>query len=410
MINISELMALSEASTGFYGGSNYDSMPEMSLTEATMALPIWLAQEQMNGYAYVSRHNDAMVEAVVTMNESVMYDLNEASLGAIKEKIAKFFKKILEFLKSIINKIKIQIDKIRMTGKQLWSNYGKQVIANVDKYRGFTVTGYANMLKDKPKLTFTESTNYDNADGGEKLIVAAIGESNITPGKAILEFNSIHFGNAEKVEETYDKDKGSPEDKYARISEKNDAEIDKIVDKLTEEDKSDIEARMVQELTGMSNLGSDWREEVRKELYGDKETLTYGSDFTAEKIGQICQNPADLQKIEAEYVKFEKGVAAYEKRLNNDLKMLEGSRDRNQYNSAYNSVMAKLIAYYNKYIEHLNTAYSCISQVKSIRTTYETAKSAQAKAILGKLISLSTKKVKKEDAEFDEVDMLEFED
>src|SRR5699024_9317204 len=127
---------------GFYGGGNYDSMPEMSLTEATMALPIWLAQEQMNGYVSTSRQNDAMVEGVVSMNESAVYDLNEVTFEAIKDKIAKFFKKILDFLKSIINKIKTQIDKIRMTGKQLWSKYGKQVTDNITKYKDFTVEGY----------------------------------------------------------------------------------------------------------------------------------------------------------------------------------------------------------------------------------------------------------------------------
>ena len=408
MLNISELMALSEASTGFYGGSSYDSMPEMSLTEATMALPIWLAQEQMNGYTSTSRQNEAMVEAVVSMNESAVYDLNEVSFEAIKDKIAKFFKKILDFLKSIINKIKTQIDKIRMTGKQLWSKYGKQVTDNITKYKDFTVEGYANMLGES-KVAFAKAGDFDGAEGGEKLITAAVGDAGVVPSAAAKKFDEMnaemvdkHFGSDD---EAYDKEKTA-----AKIMEDHDSEIDKIIDKLSEEEKSDIEARMVQMLTGMSNLGSDWREEVRKELYGDKETLTYGSDFTAEKIGQICQNPANLEKIAAGYIKFENGVRAYEKKLNAELKEVDKRRDNKNTGAVYSHLLSKVSAYYNKYLEHLNTAYSCISQVKSIHTTYETAKAAQAKSILGKLISLSTKKVKKEDAEIDEVDMLEFED
>lgn len=408
MLNISELMALSEASTGFYGGSNYDSMPEMSLTEATMALPIWLAQEQMNGYASTSRQNEAMVEAVVSMNESAVYDLNEMSFEAIKDKIAKFFKKILDFLKSIINKIKTQIDKIRMTGKQLWSKYGKQVTDNIAKYKDFTVEGYANMLGES-KVAFAKAGDFDGAEGGEKLITAAVGDAGVVPSKAQSSITAI-VSKYYRENRTDSDDKSEMEKSAARTIDQSDNEIDKIIDKLSEEEKSDIEARMVQQLTGMSNLGSDWREEVRKELYGDKETLTYGTDFTAEKIGQICQNPANLETIAAGYVKFEKGVKAYEKKLNGELKDLEKLRDNKYTNTAYSHAYSKAVAYYNKYLEHLNTAYSCISQVKSIHTTYETAKAAQAKSILGKLISLSTKKVKKEDAEFDEVDMLEFED
>ena len=416
MINFGELMALSEASTGFSGGSSYDTMPDLSLTEATAALPMWLAQERMNGYLTVAAHNESMVEAVISMNESAINDLNESAFETIKTKIVNFFKKILAFLKGIINKLKVQIDKIRMSGKQLWSKYGKLVTSNIDKYKDFTVEGYENMLGDS-KVAFTKASDYDGAEGGEKLIVAAVGDAGVVPSAARSKFEKMSSDMIDKHHNAAMSSEGGPDREKAdsKVMSDQDNEIDKIVSKLSEEDTSDIEARMVQKLTGMSNLGSNWKEEVRKELYGTKGNLTYGTDFTAEKIGQICQNPADLDKIATEYSNFEKGVKAYEKKLNSELKEVERIKDNKDTSAVYGHMLAKVSSYYTAYIKHLNVAYATISQVKSIRTTYESAKAAQAKMILGKMISLAGKKAKKEDVEFDDdfnedFNAIEFED
>lgn len=398
MINVFDMMALKEASTGYVGGNYVDEMKDMSLTECTAALPIAITEAQLDIHDSVRRQNDAILEATMmairtgSMSEAALDNINELSFKDIKAKIIAIFNKIKKFLRSIIDKITLQIDKIRMTGKQLWSKYGKSdALKDTSKFKDFTFEGY----KFPKKVKFN---SFDDEKGAENLVKAAYGGDPITPSDASAKFQNMIHDISRAMPQKNDE---SDDDVAIRRGE----EVDKIIEKLTDVSKGDRISSMANKLTGMSDLGDDWKETVRKEVYGDKETLNYGSDFTVDSIGKICQNPTDIDAIKKEYVRLEQAVSKYENSLTKELDFFkkDGSQETANDRVAYN----KIVSYYNKYMDVLSDAYATITAVKNIRVGAAQAESNQAKTILGKLISLGGKKSKTEDIDIDDELMFE---
>lgn len=400
-MNVFDLMALREASTGFVGGNCVDEMKDMSLTECTAALPIAITEAQIDIHDSVRSQNNAILEATVMairtgyMNESTLNELNELSFKDIKAKIAAIFARIKKFLRSIIDKITLQIDKIRMTGKQLWSKYGKSdALKDTTKFKDFTFEGY----KFPKNVAFK---SFDDVDGAEDLVRSAYnGDATIVPSSAKAIFSAI-------INDAFKSKPQKPDESNDDTALRRAEEVDTIIEKLTDVSKSDRVSKMASKLTGMSDLGDDWKETVRKEVYGDKETLNYGSDFTVDSIGKTCQNPPNIDEIKKEYVRLEQSVTKYETNLNRELDAFkkDGAQETSYDRVAYN----KIVSYYNKYMDVLSDAYATISAVKNIRVGAAQAEANQAKAILGKLISIGGKKIKvAEDIDIDDELMFEF--
>lgn len=394
-MNITDLLTLSEAATGFVGGNYEDEMDGMSLSECAAYLPRVITETQIENYDRTRNQNDAIVEASInaiqcgSMSESAVAELNELSFRDIQTKIMNFFTKIKKFLKSIIAKIALQIDKTRMSGKQLWAKYGSSpALKDTTKFKDFTFEGY----KFPGNAEFKD---FNNSDGPSKLIAAAYGDNGILPDNAMSTWDRLMH--------TSSSGDGPTDDQVTTRGEM----LDKIIEKLADVSKSDRVINMAKALTGLNDLSDDWKEDLRKALYGDKETLNYGTDFTVDSIGKICQNPTSLDAIKVEYIKLDQGVHKYEKTLRDSLdKYTKKAGD----SSADQTALSKITAYFNKYLDGLSDAYGTISAVKNIRVGFEQAKMDQAKTILGRLISAGgKKKTDNNDVEVDDDAMFELE-
>ena len=151
MLNLEKLMSLSEAATGFQGGSIVDELPGLSLTEATAGLPVAIMESQIELHESVMAQNEAMVNTIV---ESIQAgtsieaeSLTEGAFETIKNKIKAFFEKIKKWIKGIIAKLTVQIDKTRMTGKQMLAKYKGSKMLN-HSFEDLTVNGYKFEKKD----------------------------------------------------------------------------------------------------------------------------------------------------------------------------------------------------------------------------------------------------------------------
>lgn len=377
MYSIADLMAITESGTGFVGTSNYDAFPHLSLTEATAGLCNYLAEAKVEFMEMASKQNDALVEAAVngirygSMSESAVAELDELSFKEIKAKVIAFFDKILKFIQSILSKIKTQIDIIRMKGKQLWTTYKTQVLNNTDKYKDFTYEGYPF----ETKVTFTKAGKSD-ADGGKELIKTVLGNDvDVDTFDATIDVEGADGNNV----------------------------IEKATSKIKDMSNAEIESKMASHLTGL-NLGEDgWKEELRKELFGEKETMKYGEDgFTADKIGKLCSEPQDLDQIAKEYEAFKKGIEKHKKEVEKEISDAEKTLSKDSTSQEDRTKLSLCNEYAKAYLDAVNCAVSAISEVKNIRTSYAMTMNAQAKAVLAKLINLSGKKVKKEDADMDD--------
>ena len=383
MYSIADLMAITESGTGFVGTSNYDAFPHLSLTEATAGLCNYLAEAKVEFMEMASKQNDALVEAAVngirygSMSESAVAELDELSFKEIKAKVIAFFDKILKFIQSILSKIKTQIDIIRMKGKQLWTTYKTQVLNNTDKYKDFTYEGYPF----ETKVTFAKASSSD-ANGGSELIKAVLGN----------DIDHKTFSSTTDVE-----------------GAEGNSVIEKAISKIKDLSNAEIESKMASHLTGLNLSEDGWKEELRKELFGDKETMKYGEGgFTADKIGKLCSEPQDLDQIAKEYETFKKGIEKHKKEVEKEISDAEKMLSKDSTSQDDRTKISLSNEYMKAYLDAVNCAVSAISEVKNIRTSYAMTMNAQAKAVLAKLINLSGKKVKKEDADMDD-DFLDLE-
>ena len=400
-MNIADLMLLSEAS-GFSGGSAdfVDEYPELSLDECMASLPIIIMESQIEGFEISRAHNDALVEAVASqirsgvMDESAMGELSEKGFDSIKSAVTSFFARIKKIIEAIIAKLKVFIDKLRMTGKQLWSKYGNDPdLKKTEKLKDLTFDGY------KFASEVFDTSKFDNAEGPENLIKGAYnGDDTIAPDKVAAKFEELRRYISVKEEDAEGnvvKEEHRTSAIGANVRPKgNDEhmeEVNKVIETLGDQTSKDRSSKMAAELTGMSDLGEDWKEAVRKKLWGEKVTLTYGKDgFDLSSVGSILSNPTNLDKIRTEYENLRKGVEAYEKKLTGKLDKVNARADKTK-NAGLGKVLAAESSYYTKYMEAIKDAYGVITGVKNIRTDFEKAKADQAKAMFGRMISAAKK-------------------
>lgn len=145
MVDFSKIMALSEATNGFNGGSYVDEIPNYTLDEAVNYLPVMIMESQIEQYDMVAAQNELIVEAVVTSahsgDNSAFESINEAALSGLIEKARNTFEKIRKFLAGVVVKFKAFIARHITKSEEFFNKYGK----NVDpaKCKDLTFTGYS---------------------------------------------------------------------------------------------------------------------------------------------------------------------------------------------------------------------------------------------------------------------------
>ena len=380
MVNLSTIMSLTEASTGFMNGNYVDEMPHLSLTECVNGMSLFLLESQIEAANADMAANESLVESAISaLTVGTQIDTNailEASMGGLKARVKKIFDGIKQFIKTIIAKISTLIDKIRMDGNQLWSKYGEQVKkkAAAGEFSDMKFTGYK----------FPETNLFPGTDKYESDVVGMI--------KAIDSKITTPSEN-EKVE---DKDV-----------------IKKNTEAITDMDKAARVVGMAKVLTGKSDLSEGgWRNELKDAVYGDKTELDYGKDgFSVDAVGSILQKPVGIEKIKDEYKRLGAAVEKYYNDIKKELdklekddvtKGLEGDKATNA-----SALKAARVSHFEAYLSLVTDAYNVINVVKNIKLDYDKARAAQAKSMLGKMISYKKKKDTNDASNFDGIEMFE---
>lgn len=365
-MKIAELMALTEASNGFVGGSYVDEMPHLTLTECIGGLNTMLLESQLELAETTINQNDSLIEAAIDVMQggsSERYEqLIEMSFADIKAKVEKIFNAILKFLRSIIDKLKVQIDKIRMTGSQLYAKYKDSKLLNKD-FSKMTVTGY-KFAGDK---LFPSAASFDSDVEG---LIKKVGSNMMLPKD---------FTSSIKVVTKTAKDSTTSQS----ISNKD--SLQKSIDKLKDQSAKAQALIMAKELTDVSDISEgSWESDIKKKIYGEKTELKYGTDFNLKSIGEQLESPKNLELIKDEYKKLEAAVNKYKDELKRELDTITTDESKEGGNS---EKLALASSYYNAYMSMVNTAYGVISRVKGIKVGYEQEKAKQAKMIFGKMLS-----------------------
>lgn len=407
-MNISSLMAISEASTGYVGGSYVDELPHLGLLEAASTLPCIILEAGIGFVDNQQSHNEGlvnvMIESATTGVGADFGPIVEASFEDLKKKIKAFFDRIIKWLRSIIAKIGQQIDKMRLSGHQLYEKYKSQI--EKKDFTGMTFTGYA-FKESREILQLTGKL--EGADGVRKLV------SGIAPE--------------------------SPES----VAKNTDA-LKKATDKITAMSSSDRSFKMAKELCAGADIGKaadSWESTLKEKLYGEKVELKYGSgknSFNTATIAALLSNSNDLEDIKKEYVALEKSARDYHDELQKAADEVQAGinkLDDNRYSAAeaeaYNdgkkkkdrvaagdyknagdkakvAVDSAVISYYNAYMGVISDSYAVINKVKSIHLSYRQEMFSQAKAVFGKMLSYKAEKKKNEDADLGEdTDFSDFE-
>ena len=400
-MNIAELMRLSEAAN-FNGGSLQveDHYPEMELTECVMMLPVAIMESQLEAYDTAHARNEAFVEAAIDafksgtpINESTMIELSEKGLDGLKASVKKFFTKIKDFIKSIIAKLKVYIDRVRLTGSQLYNRYkNDKSLQDTKKFEDLSYDGY----RFKSDVNWKYETYTTNI---QALINAAYGGKAITPDAA---YHAIMKSARNATTGGDDNDKA--------IKNASSEELDSLLEKLNATTSSERTSTMVSELTGISDLGDDWKSKLINKLYGDKFTFHYGSDgFDIDSLGKILTNNTDYDKLTKAYQALHKAAENQEKTLTD---ALDKANDIGKSTSAdkYASLaMSKATEYLNKYLEVLRDCFAAITGVQGVHTAFLKNQDKQAKAMFGKILSASKRGKKSENNDVEVDDELIFE-
>lgn len=370
-MKISDLMALTEASTGYVGGNYVDEMPHLSLEECVGRLPVVILENQLELAETANAQNDAMVEAAVaafsTGSQDTMNSLIEASFADIKAKIKKIFDSIIKFLKSIVAKLTLQIDKIKMSGHQLYAKYKDSPMLR-EKKDGLTVQGYKF---SKNENLFPAASSFET--DVEKLIKTVGGGKIMTPDE---------FAAAYKTDI---KDKSKEEKKGQ-----------KAIDDMKNVGRATRVFNMAKALTGSSKISEgSWQADLKTELYGEKVELKYGTDFDKDSVADMLKEPKNLNLIKDEYVKLEQAVNRYRDEIQKKVDEMEREASNTDNTSEKNNGLSLCTGYFNAYMGIISDAYGTINVVKNIKYNFEKAKLDQAKTLFGKILSY---KVKKEDA------------
>lgn len=372
-MKISDLMALSEAATGFTNGSICDEFPDMSLSECAARLPVFLMESQIDLAAMTQQQNDQLIEATInaiqTGDQSGYASLVEGAFETIKNKIAAVFAKIKKFVKSIIDKLGVQINKVKMTGKQMWARYKDSEMLN-HSFEDLVVNGYKFDKKDP----FAALDSYMGDPRG--LIAKGVPQCPSPDKFASDALASHNAGDAQAAIDMHQ------------------ADLDKLKE-ISSEDRKLAFANALLNGIDLSD-GSTWLTDLKTELYGDKVDLTYGTDFDIESVKKALQGE-DLDKVRAGYNKLLNA-------LNKDEKDLQSAADKfkkDNKNTEQGKDLPKLISLANEYFTAYLTIYQdctgVISSVSSTRISYVNAQVAQAKNILAKMLTYKKKKTESAD-------------
>ena len=380
MVNLSTIMSLTEASTGFVNGNYVDEMPHLSLTECVNGMSLFLLESQIEAANADMATNESLVESAISaLTSGTQIDTDailEASMGGLKARAKKIFDGIKQFIKTIIAKISTLIDKIRMDGNQLWSKYGEQVKkkAAAGEFSDMKFTGYK------------------------------FPETNLFPGTATHESDVVGMIKAIDSKITTPSENEKIENKDV---------IKKNTEAITDMDKAARVVGMAKVLTGKSDLSEGgWRNELKEAVYGDKTELDYGKDgFSVDAVGSVLQKPVGIEKIKDEYKRLGAAVERYSNDIKKELdklekddvtKGLEGDKATNA-----SALKAARVSHFEAYLSLVTDAYNVINVVKNIKLDYEKARAAQAKSMLGKMISYKKKKDTNDASNFDGIEMFE---
>lgn len=384
MLELNKLMALSESSGGFTGGSYVDELPDMSLDEAVNMLPVIIVESQIELTDSRMHHNNLLVEATVSAAamgaEPDFGPIVEMSFEDIKKKIKAFFDKIIKFLKSIINKLSLQIDKMRMSGHQLYEKYKDSKLLQGKSFKDLTFNGYKIMGKDD---IFASTKDFESEPGIRELIKKAI------PGCV----DHKQFGKDYKGEiASGSKGKGS------------ESAAQKDIDKLNGITQADRQVAMAKLLTGEKSLtAGDWEGAIKKKLYGEKVDIAYGKDgFTLDALAAMLKDPADLNAIKEAYARVEKAAHEFHDTIQRAIDELSSKNDALESakgdNSAKTNRNSLVSSYYSAYMGVVSDSYAVINKVQSLKYNFQKTRYDQAKQMFGKMLSWKSEKKDNNDA------------
>ena len=128
-------------------------------------------------------------------------------------------------------------------------------------------------------------------------------------------------------------------------------------------------------------------------------------------VGSVLQKPVGIEKIKDEYKRLGAAVERYSNDIKKELdklekddvtKGLEGDKATNA-----SALKAARVSHFEAYLSLVTDAYNVINVVKNIKLDYEKARAAQAKSMLGKMISYKKKKDTNDASNFDGIEMFE---
>lgn len=381
MLELNKLMALSESSGGFTGGSYVDELPDMSLDEAVNMLPMIIVESQIELTDSRMHHNNLLVEATVSAaamgTEPDFGPIVEMSFEDIKKKIKAFFDKIIKFLKSIINKLRLQIDKMRMSGHQLYEKYKDSKLLQGKSFKDLTFNGYKIMGKDD---IFADTKKFESEPGIRELIKKAI------PGCVGYD----EFGKTYKAGIAVDSKAENP--------------LVKATEKLSGITQADRQVAMAKLLTGEKSLtAGDWEGAIKKKLYGEKADIAYGKDgFTLDALAAMLKDPADLNAITEAYARVEKAAHEFHDKIQRAIDDLSSQSDKLESakgdNSAKTNRNSLVSSYYSAYMGVVSDSYAVINKVQSLKYNFQKTRYDQAKQMFGKMLSWKSEKKANNDA------------
>lgn len=381
MLELNKLMALSESSGGFTGGSYVDELPDMSLDEAVNMLPVIIVESQIELTDSRMHHNNLLVEATVSAaamgSEPDFGPIVEMSFEDIKKKIKAFFDKIIKFLKSIINKLSLQIDKMRMSGHQLYEKYKDSKLLQGKSFKDLTFNGYKIMGKDD---IFADTKKFESEPGIRELIKKAI------PG--CVDYDE--FGKTYKAGIAVDSKAENP--------------LVKATEKLSGITQADRQVAMAKLLTGEKSLtAGDWEGAIKKKLYGEKVDIAYGKDgFTLDALAAMLKDPADLNAIKEAYARVEKAAHEFHDKIQRAIDDLSSQSDKLESakgdNSSKTNRNSLVSSYYSAYMGVVSDSYAVINKVQSLKYNFQKTRYDQAKQMFGKMLSWKSEKKDNNDA------------
>lgn len=364
MVTYNNLRALSEGAVGYDGGSFVDEMPGISLEEAASYIPVVCLECQNELIDYTRDMNDAMVEAAI---DGINYgstarldDLAEAGLDGLLKTIDNVFHRILEAIKSFIAKLRVHADKIFKSGEQLWAKYKNSDLLKRDFSKGdLTYNGWE--FKDNSIVDKGSSKNIRD------LVANGLGKGFPTPEKFAKQLTNFNVFRTD----------GMKTRKGSAISED-----------LKNMSNGERERRFAAYWTGHSNIGENWKADLKDELWGTKKEIKYGEgNFTINGIGSLLQNAGSrLKEIETEYTNLQKEISDMQKETKASAE--KAASDAKDAADGKDAGKASLISeYYSTYVGYVNQAVGVVTFVKNMAISYQKDRYAQAKGMLGRLLS-----------------------